>query len=183
MTPPAAPFGELDELYEKATKGPWMDGQGIIRADAIREMGHTGNAMGLTVRDQDSALIVALVNAYPALKAAHAAAIEESALKDKVLAEMCEDEDECRKLLAQYDRSDSYGVDSIQTLIERAHAAARNDALEEAARVCDARFAELVIETRQHLDRGWHVTGNELHHQATQAKEDAAAIRALKAAR
>lgn len=97
MTPPAAPFVELDALYEKATKGPWRVNWGLkyprIKADDyyIMESGPYS-----VRRDQDAALIVALVNAYPALKAAHAAAAT----------------------------------------------AARNDALEEAARVLDTTFPD-----------------------------------------
>ena len=110
MTPPAAPFGELDALYEKATKGPWthhkpgccraiMYKDGVIcqlmnnRVDMQDATGHAPTPEQAQVNMQ---LIVALVNAYPALKAAHAAAAT----------------------------------------------AARNDALEEAARVLDTTFPD-----------------------------------------
>jgi len=138
----AAPFGELDELFEKATKGPWRVSTTEHGSQFIDECGkYDYGKQAVLIRSDDdcpdhpiadcscnytcreqseteanTALIVALVNAYPALKAAHAAA--------------------------------------------------RNDALEEAARVCDV------------------VRGGCTHSAAgTAVKECAAAIRALKAAR
>ena len=114
MTPPAAPFGEVDALFEKATKGPWylLEAPWLPRdCETTILAGSPDPHAGLFVCDfenfgedgdaprngwNDAELIVALVNAYPALKAANAAAAT----------------------------------------------AARNDALEEAARVLDTTFPD-----------------------------------------
>ena len=91
MTPPAAPFGEVDALYEKATKGPWRVGPDRDRAGSYFIQGYSGlvahtyesNISNIPdgfegghgdATDANPHLIAALFNAYPALKAAHAAA-------------------------------------------------------------------------------------------------------------
>ena len=107
MTPPAAPFVELDALFEKATKGryavhnlhrPEFAGQkGCLMSYILGPYDDSKACVSLgSDNEADHHFIAALVNAYPALKAAHAAAAT----------------------------------------------AARNDALEEAARVLDTTFPD-----------------------------------------
>ena len=58
---------ELDALYERATKGPWVDGprsKFVIRSDA------DGSTVAHVFYVPNADLIRALVNAYPALRAA-----------------------------------------------------------------------------------------------------------------
>jgi len=109
MTPPAAPFGELDELYEKATKGPWKitscldvwieHENPLVNDDReFNGIAHCGDIAWPNWQEHETewkanaALIVALVNAYPALKAAHAAArndaLEEAAAFQEVRAQL-----------------------------------------------------------------------------------------------
>ena len=71
---------ELDALAEKATKGPWkLDFKQIVSGQATLLMsylvGNSTTGPGATVsmasdRPADHELVVALVNAYPALRAA-----------------------------------------------------------------------------------------------------------------
>ena len=81
-SPPAAPFGEVDALYEKATPAPWeMYQTARPRHFEIGPSQRCIVAMMTTDNTEDNdfgydnaKFLQALVNAYPALKAAHAAA-------------------------------------------------------------------------------------------------------------
>ena len=62
----------------------------------------------------------------------HAKDLDKIAAQHQLIADDIEREDNCRKLLAKWDTSDSYGVVPLEDLIERALAelaTARNDAL------------------------------------------------------
>ena len=128
--PVGVPFAELDVLYEKATKGPWYsNGPGIWAGDEDEssmviydEGGHTKH---------DAALIVALVNAYPAIRAALAAARRDIEAYRGAIGYSAP---------GDHDGRLSDGTTPICGLCdakEKLLAAARSEALEEAAKVAE----------------------------------------------